>query len=128
MRADPYVTNDREEYIAPIPEPERHDLVLAYHAQLNAVDDETRIKAARAWSKWEYVMRKYLPQTRFEPSHRMATSRLFVNPDDIKKAEEDDWANAFARIENHYFVNEGFMRQGQLLESQEIDKMYALLL
>jgi hypothetical protein len=26
--------------------------------------------------------------------------------------------------ENHYFVNEGFMRDGQLLEKQEIDKMF----
>lgn len=48
--------------------------------------------------------------------------------------------SAFARIENHYFVNDvgrelrfrglrahagvqGFMRDGQLLEKQEIDKM-----
>lgn len=34
-------------------------------------------------------------------------------------------ASAFARIENHYFINDGFMRDGQLLEKQEIDKMYA---
>jgi len=50
--------------------------------------------------------------------------------------------SAFARIENHYFINEvppltphrmtlnvcfpqGFMREGQLLEKQSIDKMYA---
>ncbi|KZS92330.1 prolyl aminopeptidase [Sistotremastrum niveocremeum HHB9708] len=95
-----------EEYIAPIPEAERRDMVLAYHAQLNSADEETRLKAARAWSKWE-----------------MATSRLFVSAEDIKKAEADDWANAFARIENHYFVNEGFMRQGQLLDPQEIEKI-----
>lgn len=31
--------------------------------------------------------------------------------------------SAFARIENHYFVNDGFMREGQLLDQQEIDKM-----
>jgi proline iminopeptidase len=31
--------------------------------------------------------------------------------------------SAFARIENHYFINEAFMRDGQLLDSQEIDKM-----
>jgi len=95
-----------EEYIAPIPEAERKDMVLAYHAQLNAVDDSVRLKAARAWSKWE-----------------MATSKLFVDPENIAKAAEDDWANAFARIENHYFVNEGFMRQGQILDVQEIDKI-----
>ncbi|KAG5645926.1 hypothetical protein DXG03_004715 [Asterophora parasitica] len=40
-------------YIAPIPEAERHDLILAYHAQLNSVDESTRITAAKAWAKWE---------------------------------------------------------------------------
>ncbi|KAK7033185.1 Alpha/Beta hydrolase protein, partial [Favolaschia claudopus] len=97
-----------DEYIAQIPEPERHDMVLAYHAQLNSIDDETRITAAKAWSKWE-----------------MTTSRLFVDPAYVARATEDKFANAFARIENHYFVNSGFMRDGQLLESQEIDKMFS---
>ncbi|KLO17410.1 peptidase S33, proline iminopeptidase 1 [Schizopora paradoxa] len=95
-----------DEYVAPIPLEERQDIVLAYHAQLNSVDDETRIKAAKAWSKWE-----------------MCTSKLFVDPEYVKRATEDDWANAFARIENHYFVNQGWMREGQLLEKQEIDKI-----
>ncbi|OJT04857.1 hypothetical protein TRAPUB_4429 [Trametes pubescens] len=97
---------DREEFIAPIPEPERQDLVTAYHAQLNAADDETRLRAARAWTKWE-----------------MTTSKLYVDPAHVAEAEENDFANAFARIENHYFVNDGFMRDGQLLEKQEIDKI-----
>ncbi|KAI5119416.1 hypothetical protein M0805_009867 [Coniferiporia weirii] len=95
-----------EEYIAIIPEAERKDMVLAYHAQLNATDDETRVKSAKAWAKWE-----------------MSTSRLHIDPGYVARATKDDWANAFARIENHYFVNEGFMRQGQLLEKQEIDKI-----
>ncbi|KAG6901793.1 hypothetical protein C0995_007819 [Termitomyces sp. Mi166 len=98
----------KDEYIAPIPEAERGDLMLAYHAQLNSADDETRINAARAWAKWE-----------------MATSRLFVDPAYLQRVEDDEFANAFARIENHYFVNEGFMRDGQLLEKQGIDKMQA---
>jgi len=95
-----------DEYLAPIPEAERQDLILAYHAQLNSVDEETRIKAAKAWSKWE-----------------MSTSKLYVDLEHISHADDDIFANAFARIENHYFVNEGFMREGQLLESQEIDKI-----
>ncbi|CAA7266874.1 unnamed protein product [Cyclocybe aegerita] len=95
-----------DEYVAPIPEAERQDMVLAYHAQLNSVDEETRIKAAKAWAKWE-----------------MWTSKLYVDPAHIAHADDDKFANAFARIENHYFVNEGFMTDGQLLESQEIDKM-----
>jgi len=95
-----------EEYIAPIPEAERQDMILAYHAQLNSVDDQTRISAAKAWAKWE-----------------MATSKLFVDPEHIAEADKDEFANAFARIENHYFINDGFMRDGQLLEKQEIDKI-----
>ena len=51
----------------------------------------------------------------------MYTSRLYIDQEYIGKAAQDDWANAFARIENHYFVNEGFMKQGQLLEKEEID-------
>lgn len=42
-----------EGFIAPIPEAERGDMMLAYHAQLNSEDAEVRLRAARAWSKWE---------------------------------------------------------------------------
>ena len=58
----------------------------------------------------------------------MATSMLRVSDELLAKVEEPGWANAFAAIENHYFVNEGFMRQGQLLDVQEIDKMFVLSL
>ncbi|KAH9923273.1 proline iminopeptidase [Fomitopsis serialis] len=95
-----------EEYIAPIPEPERQDMVTAYHAQLNSADEEVSLRAAKAWSKWE-----------------MATSKLYVDPAQLAHVEDDKWATAFAKIENHYFVNDGFMRDGQLLEKQEIDKI-----
>lgn len=43
----------RDDFVAPIPEPERKDMVLAYHAQLNAADEEVRLRAAKAWSTWE---------------------------------------------------------------------------
>lgn len=95
-----------DDYLKPIPEAERGDLILAYHAQLNCADDEVRKNAAKAWSRWE-----------------MATSKLFVDPAYIAEAEKDDWANAFAKIENHYFINNGFFREGQLLEKGEIDKI-----
>jgi len=44
-----------DEYIEPIPEDERHDLMAAYHKRLNSDDERTRLTAAKAWSKWEYV-------------------------------------------------------------------------
>ena len=80
-----------EAYIAPIPEQERKDMVLAYHAQLNAADDEVRLRAARAWSTWECVFPSLLGRMRLSYD-RMWTSKLFVDPDYVKRAAEDDWA------------------------------------
>ncbi|PFH47956.1 hypothetical protein AMATHDRAFT_66482 [Amanita thiersii Skay4041] len=95
-----------EDYLQPIPESERHDMITAYHSRLNSADEKMSHPAARAWAKWE-----------------MWTSKLFVDPEQIAHADDDKFALAFARIENHYFVNEGFMRDGQLLEKQSIDKI-----
>ena len=33
-------------------------MMTAYHAQLNSADEETRLRAAKAWSKWEYVQNR----------------------------------------------------------------------
>lgn len=46
-------TFTRDEYLAPIPEAERDDLMAAYHKRLNSDDEATRLTAAKAWSKWE---------------------------------------------------------------------------
>src|SRR5690348_15121339 len=42
-----------EEYLAPIPEAERGDLLHAYHRRLTSEDAAVRQEAARAWSVWE---------------------------------------------------------------------------
>lgn len=46
-----------------------------------------------------------------------------VDPEYIKKAEDPKWALAFARIECHYFVNGGFMPDGELLKPENVDKI-----
>jgi len=84
--------------VAPIPEDERHEMMLAYHRRLTSDDRETRIAAAKAWSLWEGETITLLP----EP----ATSDPFA---------DEDYAHAFARIENHFFVNAGWLEEGQLL-------------
>ncbi|KAF8349172.1 prolyl aminopeptidase serine peptidase [Amanita rubescens] len=94
------------EYEAIIPENERRDMIKAYSVRLNSPDEKTRLQAAKAWSKWE-----------------LSTSRLYIDEDSVSHSEDDKFALAFARIENHYFVNEGFMREGQLLEQQSLDKI-----
>ena len=80
-----------EQYEAAIPEDERHDFLAAYHRRLTSDDEATRLAAARAWSVWEG-----------------ATSFLHIDPDFADSHADARFALAFARIENHYFVNGGF--------------------
>lgn len=88
-----------EHYLRPIPSVERHDLISAYHRRLTSDDVDTRLAAARAWSVWEG-----------------ATSFLHVDADFVSGHEDAEFALAFARIENHYFVNGGFFQvENQLL-------------
>lgn len=87
-----------EKFLAPIPENERGDLMEAYHRRLTGPDKALRYEAAKAWSLWEGQTITLLP----EP----ATSDPFG---------EDEYALAFARIENHFFVHAGWLEEGQLL-------------
>ena len=89
-----------EEYQRPIPQSERHDMLRAYYKRLTSSDKKTLRRAARAWSIWEG-----------------ATSYLRSNPDYVAQFKQGSYAAAFARIECHYFINRGFMRNdGQLLD------------
>ncbi|WP_144223925.1 prolyl aminopeptidase [Mesorhizobium amorphae] len=87
-----------ERFLAPIPQDERGDMMAAYRKRLVGNDRREQIEAAKAWSIWEGETITLLP----EPS----TSDPFA---------QDDYAVAFARIENHYFVHGGWLEEGQLL-------------
>jgi proline iminopeptidase len=89
-----------EEFVKPIPPAERGELMQAYYRRLTSDDPKVRREAAIAWSVWEG-----------------ATSFLRLNPDYVAKFAEDEVADAFARIECHYFINGGFLRTpSQLLD------------
>ncbi|ARP89135.1 prolyl aminopeptidase [Bordetella genomosp. 9] len=87
-----------EDFLAPIPEEERGDMVAAYHRRLTGSDPVAQLRAAKAWSRWEDSTITMLPSPRHQQNHA-----------------GDQAALAFARIENHYFINEGFMQEGQLI-------------
>lgn len=89
-------------FLAPIPESERHDLLRAYHKRLTGDDAEVRLRAAKAWSVWEG-----------------STSTLLPNAEVTHTFEADEMALAMARIECHYFVNDGFMEEDYLLKNVE---------
>ncbi|MBM7278237.1 prolyl aminopeptidase [Gordonia rubripertincta] len=92
-----------ESYLEPIPENERDgDLVAAYHRLLTSDDASVARAAARAWTGWEQATSYLLPRPE-EPGQ------------DADEAHRFDLA--FASIENHYFVNHGFLADGQLLDN-----------
>lgn len=62
-------------------------MVSAYHRRLTGSDLSVQLECARRWSNWE-----------------MATSRLIVDQDLLKRADSDQWALQFARIESYVFT------------------------
>jgi len=82
-----------------IPEEERDDLILAYYKRLTSTEGEVRRAAAREWTLWEMGTSKLLPDTKY-----------------MDKADNLDFAAAFARIECHYFVNGIFLEEGYILK------------
>jgi proline iminopeptidase len=90
-----------ERYSAVIPEAERGDLVSAFHKRLTSPDREERLRAARAWSRWE------------------GETISLAGPSALpSRFNEDRFVEAFARIECHYFVNHGFFESDDWLISQ----------
>lgn len=88
-----------EAYLKPIPPAERGDLIAAYYSRLTDPDPAVRAEAAHAWSVWE-----------------ASTSKLLIDPALQQRFAEAQFADAFARIECHYFVNRGFFAsEDQLL-------------
>ena len=87
-----------EHFVAPIAPQDRHDLMAAYHRLLTGADAAARARAAGAWSHWEGRTITLLPDPSIDTAH-----------------DDAHFALAFARIENHYFVNQGFFDEGQLL-------------
>jgi len=92
-----------EQYVAPIIPEERGHMIEAYYKLLTSPDSAVRYNAAKAWSVWEG-----------------STSKLMVDHDLVKRFETPTFAEAFARIECHYFINKGFFpNDNYLLEQVE---------
>ncbi|MCP4504412.1 MAG: prolyl aminopeptidase [Deltaproteobacteria bacterium] len=88
-----------------IPKTDQHDLVTAYHRLLTDDDADVRLEAARQWAMWEG-----------------ATSRLILDENLVQRCGAAAFALSLARIEVHYFVNQGFFEEDGWLLTQ-IDKI-----
>jgi proline iminopeptidase len=86
-------------------DPSEHtDILNAYHHRLLNPDKAVHLPAARAWSSYEG-----------------ACSTLLPSPETVAAFSGDALANALSRIETHYFVNDLFMAENELLN--QIDRI-----
>ena len=96
-----------EGFLKPIKQQNRHNLMDAYYKIFKGDDEEKKMEAAVAWSKWEG-----------------SVSTLSHKVDMISSYSESKFALAFALIENHYFINKGFLdSEDQLIAAESIDKI-----
>jgi proline iminopeptidase len=86
-----------ERFTAVIPNDEHHDLIAAYHKRLFGDDLAVQTRYARAWASWENALAS-------------------VDSDGVTGEGPAEYARAFSRLENHYFINAGFLEEdGQIL-------------
>ena len=85
-----------EAFASFIPAAERDDFIAAYHRRLTSGERGARIEAARAWCAWEGSLMTLAPRGSYSPGHGDATLAL-------------------ARIETHYFVNNSFLPEGEIM-------------
>ena len=83
---------------APLGEGFTGDRIAAYHELLFNPDPAVHLPAGVAWTTWE-----------------AATSTLQFSQALVDEFSDPSFALAFARIENHYFVNGGWFAEGQLI-------------
>jgi len=91
-----------QRFAGAIPGDEQHDLIAAYHRRLFSGDPGEELRFARAWAVWESALAS-------------------VEQDGPVAEPPGDYARAFSRLENHYFINEGFLDEdGQILRDRHL--------
>jgi proline iminopeptidase len=79
-----------------VPENERDDYIAAYARRLTGDNEAEKIQFARAWTEWESAL-------------------AVLEPKPTRGSTPAAYALAFAKIENHYFSNGGFLREDRQL-------------
>lgn len=93
-----------QDFIKPIPENERDNLLKAYYKRLTGENEIAQMQAAKAWSIWEG-----------------RTATLKSNKNVIDHFGSAHTALSLARIECHYFMNDSFLEDNQILNN--VDKL-----
>jgi len=93
-----------QDFLSPISEDARNNLLTAYSKILNGKNEIAKMAASKAWSIWEG-----------------RTASLTEKKEVISHFSSSKIATAVAMIECHYFINHGFLEENQLISN--VDKI-----
>jgi proline iminopeptidase len=91
-----------EDYVAEIDPADRDDILAAYYRKLTGADFAERLRAAKAFSLWDAKLLMHNPS----PA---------VLDELINEFVADEFAIKIATLACYYFINECFLKPGQLL-------------
>ena len=90
-----------KKFVEVLPEDKRDDVIAGFHEGLFGSDPEIRARYAAAWTRWENGLASIGAANESAPVPA-------------------DYALAFARLENHYFFNRGFLESDdQILQNMD---------
>ena len=95
--------DEYDNYISVIPLNERENLIKSFYKYLTSSNEKLRSQAAIAWTKWE-----------------LSTSHLIKKEIGLGETKSNPFADAFARIECHYFYNRIFLEDNFILNNIEV--------
>lgn len=87
-----------DQFLGVLEEAERADIIASYYKRLCSEDQSIREEAAIAWSQWEGSLLKLIPESKI-----------------VEEMGDITFAEAFARIECHYFMNACFFESTDYL-------------
>lgn len=92
-----------QDFIAPVPEGKRNDIVNTYYQIFTGSNEIARLAAAKAWSIWEGK-----------------TATLTAKKEVIDHFSHTHTALSVALIECHYFVNNAFLEPDQIIRNVDV--------
>lgn len=95
-----------DRFINYLPAEDRTEPIKGYHKLVTSDDPAIWVPAAKEWNRWE-----------------TSASKVIVPDEDFEALENQTWSLQHAKMETHYFLNGGFMEEGQLLRQESIDKI-----
>ncbi len=91
-----------QQFLGHLPDAKRDDALQTYYDLIQGTDEVSHMAAAKAWGRWE-----------------AECSTLEINPDIEKKLTNPHYALCLAAIETHYFINNLFIEENQILRNMQ---------